>query len=100
MRQHRGGGAVGGGAATCAEPAALRCARGLLVCAAAAAPPLLLLPPPASPQLAPPHRWSLPRSPCHGSHYDGSGRIRRGPAPLNLEVPEYKFLAADKVLLG
>ncbi|VDN53721.1 unnamed protein product [Dracunculus medinensis] len=29
--------------------------------------------------------------PCHGSHYDGSGRIRRGPAPLNLEVPKYKF---------
>ena len=30
--------------------------------------------------------------PCHGSHYDGSGRIREGPAPYNLEVPEYKFL--------
>lgn len=29
--------------------------------------------------------------PCHGSHYDGSGRIRKGPAPLNLEVPEYTF---------
>jgi len=29
--------------------------------------------------------------PCHGSHYDGSGRIRKGPAPLNLEVPEYSF---------
>lgn len=29
--------------------------------------------------------------PCHGSHYDGSGRIRRGPAPLNLPVPEYSF---------
>lgn len=27
--------------------------------------------------------------PCHGSHYDISGRIRRGPAPLNLEIPEY-----------
>jgi Rieske Fe-S protein len=38
--------------------------------------------------------------PCHGSHYDGSGRIRRGPAPLNLEVPEYKFLSESKVLLG
>lgn len=38
--------------------------------------------------------------PCHGSHYDGSGRIRRGPAPLNLEVPEYKFLSEDKLLLG
>ena len=38
--------------------------------------------------------------PCHGSHYDGSGRIRRGPAPLNLEVPEYKFLTETKLLLG
>lgn len=28
--------------------------------------------------------------PCHGSHYDASGRIRKGPAPLNLEVPPYK----------
>merc|ERR1719443_2169923 len=29
--------------------------------------------------------------PCHGSHYDSSGRIRQGPAPLNLEVPPYEF---------
>lgn len=29
--------------------------------------------------------------PCHGSHYDASGRIRKGPAPLNLEVPDYEF---------
>lgn len=29
--------------------------------------------------------------PCHGSHYDISGRIRKGPAPLNLEIPEYDF---------
>ena len=29
--------------------------------------------------------------PCHGSHYDASGRIRKGPAPLNLEVPEHTF---------
>lgn len=29
--------------------------------------------------------------PCHGSHYDISGRIRKGPAPLNLEVPPYEF---------
>lgn len=29
--------------------------------------------------------------PCHGSHYDASGRIRKGPAPLNLEVPPYVF---------
>jgi ubiquinol-cytochrome c reductase iron-sulfur subunit len=38
--------------------------------------------------------------PCHGSHYDGSGRIRRGPAPLNLEIPEYKFVGDNKLLLG
>lgn len=30
--------------------------------------------------------------PCHGSHYDISGRIRKGPAPLNLEIPPYKFI--------
>ena len=38
--------------------------------------------------------------PCHGSHYDTSGRIRKGPAPLNLEVPQYKFLEDNKILLG
>jgi ubiquinol-cytochrome c reductase iron-sulfur subunit len=38
--------------------------------------------------------------PCHGSHYDTSGRIRVGPAPLNLEVPEYKFLTDTKILIG
>eukprot|EP00244_Chara_vulgaris_P009454 TRINITY_DN401_c1_g1_i1.p1 TRINITY_DN401_c1_g1~~TRINITY_DN401_c1_g1_i1.p1 ORF type:complete len:290 (-),score=35.43 TRINITY_DN401_c1_g1_i1:439-1308(-) len=38
--------------------------------------------------------------PCHGSHYDISGRIRKGPAPLNLEVPEYKFLDESKLLVG
>ncbi|CAE7267382.1 unnamed protein product [Symbiodinium sp. KB8] len=38
--------------------------------------------------------------PCHGSHYDGSGRIRQGPAPLNLEVPPYKFVGGDKLILG
>lgn len=37
--------------------------------------------------------------PCHGSHYDGSGRIRKGPAPLNLEVPPYK-LADGKLIIG
>jgi ubiquinol-cytochrome c reductase iron-sulfur subunit len=35
--------------------------------------------------------------PCHGSHYDTSGRIRKGPAPRNLEVPYYEF-AQDKLL--
>jgi len=38
--------------------------------------------------------------PCHGSHYDTAGRIRKGPAPLNLVVPEYKFLTDTKILLG
>ena len=35
--------------------------------------------------------------PCHGSHYDISGRIRKGPAPKNLVVPEYNFIT-DKVI--
>lgn len=38
--------------------------------------------------------------PCHGSHYDLSGRIRKGPAPLNLEIPPYQFVEDNKVLLG
>ena len=38
--------------------------------------------------------------PCHGSHYDTSGRIRKGPAPLNLEVPEYVFLDDTTVRIG
>ncbi|KAK2776943.1 hsp70 nucleotide exchange factor fes1 [Onygenales sp. PD_12] len=38
--------------------------------------------------------------PCHGSHYDISGRIRRGPAPLNLEVPQYDFPTEDSLLIG
>jgi len=38
--------------------------------------------------------------PCHGSHYDTSGRIRLGPAPLNLEVPEYSFITDTKVVIG
>merc|ERR1711942_41300 len=37
--------------------------------------------------------------PCHGSHYDSSGRIRQGPAPLNLEVPPYEF-KGDIVVVG
>ncbi|KAG0489922.1 hypothetical protein HPP92_006785 [Vanilla planifolia] len=36
----------------------------------------------------------------HGSHYDGSGRIRKGPAPFNLEVPHYTFLEENKLLIG
>jgi ubiquinol-cytochrome c reductase iron-sulfur subunit len=38
--------------------------------------------------------------PCHGSHYDTSGRIRKGPAPKNLEVPEYTFLEDTLVRIG
>ena len=38
--------------------------------------------------------------PCHGSHYDSSGRIRKGPAPLNLVVPDYRFLDDNTVLIG
>lgn len=38
--------------------------------------------------------------PCHGSHYDTSGRIRKGPAPLNLVVPEYAFLDDNTIRIG
>jgi ubiquinol-cytochrome c reductase iron-sulfur subunit len=40
--------------------------------------------------------------PCHGTHYDISGRIRKGPAPYNLEVPEYRFLDDEhsKAVIG
>jgi len=38
--------------------------------------------------------------PCHGSIYDTSGRIRQGPAPLNLAVPEYAFLTDTRVKIG
>jgi ubiquinol-cytochrome c reductase iron-sulfur subunit len=38
--------------------------------------------------------------PCHGSHYDTSGRVRKGPAPLNLHVPPYKFVTDKTVLIG
>jgi ubiquinol-cytochrome c reductase iron-sulfur subunit len=38
--------------------------------------------------------------PCHGSHYDVAGRIRKGPAPKNLEVPEYFFKTDTVVTVG
>ena len=38
--------------------------------------------------------------PCHGSHYDTAGRIRKGPAPANLEVPEYAFTSDTKIVIG
>jgi ubiquinol-cytochrome c reductase iron-sulfur subunit len=38
--------------------------------------------------------------PCHGSHYDTSGRIRKGPAPQNLHVPNYTFASDTQVVIG
>ena len=38
--------------------------------------------------------------PCHGSHYDASGRIRKGPAPQNLHVPPYMFLSENRIRIG
>ena len=38
--------------------------------------------------------------PCHGSHYDTSGRIRKGPAPTNLEIPPYVFLDETTIKIG
>lgn len=38
--------------------------------------------------------------PCHGSHYDTAGRIRKGPAPTNLDVPMAKFLDETTIQLG
>lgn len=38
--------------------------------------------------------------PCHGSVYDTSGRIRKGPAPKNLPLPPYKFVSDTKIQIG
>jgi ubiquinol-cytochrome c reductase iron-sulfur subunit len=38
--------------------------------------------------------------PCHGSHYDTSGRIRKGPAPKNLEIPPYTFVNDGRIKIG
>ena len=38
--------------------------------------------------------------PCHGSHYDTSGRIRKGPAPTNLEIPKYEFIDNNTIKIG
>jgi ubiquinol-cytochrome c reductase iron-sulfur subunit len=38
--------------------------------------------------------------PCHGSEYDTSGRVRRSPAPYNLEVPPYTFTSDTKIVIG
>lgn len=41
--------------------------------------------------------WACP---CHGSLYDTSGRVRRGPAPSNLAIPPYSFLSQTKIRIG
>jgi ubiquinol-cytochrome c reductase iron-sulfur subunit len=38
--------------------------------------------------------------PCHGSHYDTAARIRQGPAPRNLVVPEYDFTSESVIRIG
>lgn len=38
--------------------------------------------------------------PCHGSHYDTSGRIRKGPAPKNMVIPEYKYISDTVIKVG
>jgi ubiquinol-cytochrome c reductase iron-sulfur subunit len=38
--------------------------------------------------------------PCHGSHYDTSGRIRKGPAPTNMIIPDYEFLTNTRIKIG
>ena len=38
--------------------------------------------------------------PCHGSHYDTAGRIRRGPAPTNLPVPQYSYISDTQIKIG
>lgn len=44
--------------------------------------------------------WGGYYCPCHGSHYDAAGRIRKGPAPSNMEVPPYKFINDNTLLVG
>jgi ubiquinol-cytochrome c reductase iron-sulfur subunit len=38
--------------------------------------------------------------PCHGSHYDTAGRIRKGPAPQNLPIPQYAYLTDTQIRIG
>ncbi len=38
--------------------------------------------------------------PCHGSHYDSAGRVRKGPAPRNLAIPQYEFISDSKIKIG
>ena len=43
------------------------------------------------------HGWFCP---CHGSHYDTAARIRKGPAPTNLDVPPYEFTTDTTIVIG
>ena len=38
--------------------------------------------------------------PCHGSHYDTSGRIRKGPAPKNMVIPDYTYISDTVIKVG
>ena len=38
--------------------------------------------------------------PCHGSHYDVSGRVRKGPAPTNMEIPKFEFVDSNTIKIG
>jgi len=45
-------------------------------------------------------QWGGWFCPCHGSQFDTSGRIRKGPSPTNLAVPPYKFTDETSILIG
>ena len=50
-----------------------------------------------------PNAGSIPGGfycPCHGSQFDGAGRIRKGPAPINLQIPPYEFLTDNTIIIG
>jgi ubiquinol-cytochrome c reductase iron-sulfur subunit len=51
-------------------------------------------------QVEPKGKWAGWFCHCHGSHYDTSGRVRKGAAPRNLEVPAYVFLDGNRVRIG
>lgn len=44
--------------------------------------------------------WGGYYCPCHGSHYDAAGRIRKGPAPTNMEIPPYTFVDENTLIVG